>query len=40
MWKEVLRFENPHDYYVDLSEKLWSVKNAMISRYIKGNHDE
>ena len=40
MWKEVLRFENPHDYYVDLSEKLWTVKNAMISRYIKGNHDE
>ena len=40
MWKEVLRFENPRDYYVDLSEKLWTVKNAMISRYIKGNHDE
>ncbi len=30
MWDEVLRFENPHNYYVDLSEKLWTVKNDMI----------
>jgi len=32
MWPEVLRFENPHGYYVDLSEKLWRLKNEMILR--------
>ncbi len=30
MWSEVLRFENPHNYYVDLSEKLWKHKTGMI----------
>ena len=30
MWDEVLRFENPHNYYVDLSEKLWKIKDEMI----------
>ena len=30
MWDEVRRFTNPHNYYVDLSEKLWRVKNEMI----------
>ena len=38
MWKEVLRFENPHDYYVDLSDKLWKLKYSMVSKYIKGNN--
>ena len=32
MWEEVLRFENPHNYYVDLSQKLWDVKNELIVR--------
>lgn len=40
MWKEVLRFENPHEYYVDLSEDLWTLKTSMISKYIKGNKSE
>lgn len=40
MWKEVLRFENPHEYYVDLSQKLWNLKHDMISKYIKGNKGE
>ncbi|MBE6569366.1 MAG: nicotinate phosphoribosyltransferase [Ruminococcaceae bacterium] len=40
MWDEVLRFENPHTYYVDLSQKLWDLKYSLISRYIKGNKDE
>ena len=31
MWDEVLRFENPHKYYVDLSEKLWHLKQDMIA---------
>lgn len=32
LWDEVTRFENPHNYYVDLSEKLWSVKNRLLNR--------
>lgn len=32
MWDEVLRFENPHNYYVDLSQKLWDEKNALLSK--------
>ncbi len=32
LWPEVLRFENPHGYYVDLSKKLWDLKNEMILR--------
>lgn len=30
LWEEVLRFENPHRYYVDLSEKLWNIKNDLL----------
>ena len=30
LWDEVLRFENPHHYYVDLSPKLWSIKNELL----------
>lgn len=30
MWGEVLRFENPHNYYVDLSQKLWDLKHEML----------
>ncbi len=30
MWDEVKRFNNPHNYYVDLSEKLWDIKQAML----------
>lgn len=33
MWEEVLRFEKPHEYYVDLSEKLWKLKHEMISSH-------
>ena len=32
MWEEVKRFTNPHNYYVDLSEKLWNVKNDMLKK--------
>jgi len=31
LWDEVTRFENPHEYYVDLSQKLWFEKNALLS---------
>ena len=30
IWDEVKRFENPHNYYVDLSEKLWNIKNNLL----------
>lgn len=30
MWDEVLRFENPHNYYVDLSEKLYQEKQSLL----------
>lgn len=33
LWDELKRFENPHKYYVDLSEKLWQVKNNLIEQY-------
>jgi nicotinate phosphoribosyltransferase len=32
MWNEVLRWENPHNYYVDLSQKLWDIKDSMIRK--------
>lgn len=30
LWDELKRFENPHKYYVDLSEKLWQIKNDLL----------
>lgn len=30
LWDEVKRFENPHTYYVDLSEKLWKIKQQLL----------
>ncbi len=30
LWDEVKRFENPHNYYVDLSPKLWRVKQELL----------
>lgn len=30
LWDEVKRFEKPHTYYVDLSEKLWEQKNTLL----------
>ena len=29
-WDEIKRFENPHNYYVDLSPKLWDTKQLML----------
>ena len=37
LWDEVKRFDNPHDYYVDLSQKLWDIKYNLLKR---GGHDE
>ena len=33
LWDEVKRFENPHTYYVDLSQKLWDIKQELLRRY-------
>lgn len=33
IWDEVKRFENPHEYYVDLSKSLWELKNELLDKY-------
>ncbi|MCR4759577.1 MAG: nicotinate phosphoribosyltransferase [Oscillospiraceae bacterium] len=33
IWDEVKRFENPHAYYVDLSEPLWKLKRELLDKY-------
>ena len=30
LWDEVKRFDNPHTYYVDLSQRLWDVKYGLL----------
>ena len=35
LWEEVLRFEKPHRYYVDLSEELWTLKTELLEKYSK-----
>ena len=30
IWDAVSRFENPHPYYVDLSQKLWDIKQQLL----------
>lgn len=37
MWEEIKRFTNPHNYYVDLSQKLWDIKNDLL---IKGRNQK
>ena len=32
LWDEVKRFENPHTYYVDLSQKLWDLRHNMLTQ--------
>ena len=33
LWDEMLRFENPQTYYVDLSQKLYDMKQQMLSEH-------
>ena len=40
MWDEVRRFNNPHNYYVDLSQKLWDIKQQMLRSHGVWNPDE
>jgi nicotinate phosphoribosyltransferase len=39
LWPEVLRFENPHTYYIDLSTKLWGLKQKLLHQY-SNKYDE
>lgn len=32
LWDEVTRFENPHNYYVDLSQPLWDLKHSLLGK--------
>ena len=40
LWDEVKRFENPHRYYVDLSEALWNLKREMLENAGRGEEDK
>ncbi|MCL2839122.1 MAG: nicotinate phosphoribosyltransferase [Oscillospiraceae bacterium] len=31
IWDEIKRFENPQEYYVDLSQRLWDIKYDLLS---------
>jgi nicotinate phosphoribosyltransferase len=33
LWDEVLRFDRPHRYYVDLSQDLWEMKQELLEKY-------
>ena len=33
LWDEVKRFEFPHKYYVDLSPRLWDMKDELLKKY-------
>ncbi|WP_297280761.1 nicotinate phosphoribosyltransferase [uncultured Anaerococcus sp.] len=36
IWDEVKRFDQPHNYYVDLSQDLWNLKQNLILEAKKG----
>ena len=38
LWEEVKRFDNPHTYYVDLSQKLYDIKQEMLASSARGEH--
>ncbi|MBP0990110.1 MAG: nicotinate phosphoribosyltransferase, partial [Oscillospiraceae bacterium] len=40
LWDEVKRFERPHSYYVDLSQKLWNIKNDLLSEVEKETEEK
>ena len=37
LYDEIKRFENPHAYYVDLSQKLWDLRTELIHKFKKIN---
>ncbi len=36
LWPEVMRFNNPHTYYVDLSDRLMALKDGMLEQAGRG----
>ena len=40
LWDEVKRFDNPHSYYVDLSQKLWDIKYSLLKNKSAGEMHE
>ena len=32
-WEEIKRIDNPHKYFVDLSQKLWNLKQEMLQNH-------
>ena len=35
LWDEIRRLDNPHKYYVDLSQELWNLKTQMLKEFSK-----
>lgn len=35
IWNEVKRLENPHQYYVDMSQKLYDLKQELMKKHLK-----
>lgn len=33
LWEEVRRFDNPHEYFVDLSKPLWDIKDQLLKEH-------
>ena len=40
LWDEVKRFDNPHTYYVDLSQRLWDIKYDLLKHNSGGERHE
>ena len=38
LWEEMRRFEYPHRYYVDLSEKLWKCRQDLLEKVTEQNN--
>ena len=36
LWEESLRFEKPHQFYVDLSPDLWNLKQDLLKKHTEG----
>lgn len=37
LWDEIKRFDNPQNYYVDLSRRLWDIKYSLLKKNKSGN---
>ena len=37
LWEETKRFENPHQVYVDLSDRLYAIKNQLLEQMSSEN---